>query len=330
MPDLEYFRAGTLGGFDVRFKSAAAAAFPEQSRLALKLHMGEGVRHHFDRDLAAKCVALLKDIGMKPFLFDSPVMYSGDRHTVDGYLRRAAENGFSEETMGCPVVISNDSDRVQGEYLPIGVCRDVVASDGLVVLSHLKGHPCSGAAGALKNLGMGGVDRETKTAIHAGSRAVLTGECDACGQCVEGCPGSAIRVHDTAEINSGACWGCGRCIDVCPQGAIEPKTAMFDVLLIDGAAAVLSRVNRVLYVNDVRKITRLCDCCRDAGPEIAPDVGILLGTDPVAVDQASVDLVIHAAGDDVFHQEHGRNPYTHIDEAAARGLGSTSYELQEI
>jgi uncharacterized Fe-S center protein len=329
MPDLKYFRADACDGFASAFKDAASSAFRPGARLAVKLHMGEGNRHHFDRDLAKDCVSVLKEVGMRPFLFDSPVMYSGDRHTVEGYLKRAAQNGFSEKTMGCPVVISNDSERVQGKYLPIGICRHIADADGLVLLSHLKGHPCSGAAGALKNLGMGGVDRETKTAIHGGSKAVLTGECDACGQCVEGCPGSAIRIRETAEIDSNSCWGCGRCVEECPKGALEPVLAMFGSLLIDGAAAVLAHVDRVLCVNDVRKITRLCDCCRDAGPEIAPDVGIFLGTDPVAIDQASVDLVIDAAGEDVFNREHGRNPYTHIKEAAARGLGSTRYRLLE-
>lgn len=329
MVDLEFFRSADAKAFDDHFRQAAARAFPKSARIAIKLHMGEG-RHHFDRPLTARCVTALKGLGMRPFLFDSPVMYAGPRHTVAGYRAKAAENGFSEDGVGCPVVISNDSRAVRGRYLSIGVCRDLVEADGLLVLSHLKGHPCTGVGGALKNLGMGGVDRETKTALHAGAKPVVTGECDACGQCAEGCPGSSITVSETARIDHGSCWGCGRCVDTCPQGALEPNQASFDALLIDGAGAVLSSVRRALYVNDVRKITRLCDCCRNPGPEIAPDVGVLLGTDPAAIDRASVDLAIQSAGKDVFYEAHARDSYTHIREAADRRLGELAYQLNEI
>jgi uncharacterized Fe-S center protein len=329
MAEITLFRSPDSTEFDTAFKDVAFRAFPEKGRIALKLHMGEGKVHHFDENLAGHCVSLLKELGYEPFLFDSPVMYSGDRSTPKGYLRLAAQNGFSEKSMGCDVAVSNQSEKVDGKYLTIGVCRDLIDADGVLVLSHFKGHPCSGAAGALKNLGMGGVDRESKTAMHAGSKAVLTGDCDGCGECVEGCPGSALKVSKTVQINSGACWGCGRCIDVCPQGALESEEAGFDALLIDGAAAVLSRLSKILYINDARKITRLCDCCRDAGPNVAPDVGVFLGSDPVAIDQASTDLAIQAAGKDVFFEEHGRNPYGHVREAETRGLGSTKYRLAE-
>jgi uncharacterized Fe-S center protein len=329
MADIAYFRSPDSAEFLSTFKEAVSQAFPPNARIAAKLHMGEG-DHHFDGSLTARCISALHELGMEPFLFDSPVMYSGDRHTVQGYRKRAAENGFSEATVGCPVVISNKSAKVEGKYLPVGVCKDLLEADALLALSHFKGHPCPGAAGALKNLGMGGVDRETKTAIHGGSKPVLIGECDACGLCAEGCPGSAIQIKKTAEINQSSCWGCGRCVDVCPKDALEPQLASFDALLIDAAAAILSRVPHAFYVNDVRRITRLCDCCRNPGAEIAPDVGVLLGADPVAIDQASTDLAIRAAGSDVFHKQHGRDPYRHVREAADRGLGSVSYRLREV
>ncbi|MCK4548093.1 MAG: DUF362 domain-containing protein [Candidatus Eisenbacteria sp.] len=327
MADVVLFRSPDSRDFDAALKESFSKAFPPGGRVAVKLHMGEG-SHHFDEVLAARCVFLLKELGMEPFLFDSPVMYSGNRDTATGYLKRAAENGFSEKTMGCPVLVSNKSEKVEGNHFPIGVCRDLVEADGILVLSHFKGHPCCGAAGALKNLGMGGVDRDSKAAMHAGAKPVLTGECDACGLCAEGCPGSSITISETAVIHQNSCWGCDRCVDVCPNNALEPNLADFNRLLIDGAAAVLSKAPHTFYVNDVRKITRLCDCCSDPGNRIAPDVGVLLGTNPVAIDQASTDLAIQAAGKDVFFEEHARNPYAHVREAAERGLGSLTYLLE--
>ncbi len=329
MADLVLFRNMDSLEFDRALDESFSRSFPGAARVALKLHMGEG-SHHFDLALTRRCVMRLKAMGMKPFLFDSPVMYPGERHTPEGYLRRAAANGFSEVDIGCPIRVSEDSQPVDGKLLGIGVCGELADADAVLVLSHVKGHPCSGIGGALKNLGMGGVDRKSKTSMHAGAKAILTGECNGCGTCIEGCPGSALKVfEDRIRIDEGACWGCGRCIDECPNGALDSRTASFDALLVDGAAAVISRIDHAFYINDIRKITRLCDCCRDAGPEIAPDVGVLLGTDPVAIDQASVDLAVRAAGEDVFFKEHGRDSYIHIREAADRGLGSLEYSIQE-
>ena len=329
MADLTLFRNVDSSEFDRALDESLSRSFPAGASVALKLHMGEGA-HHFDLALTRRCVSRLKAMGMKPFLFDSPVMYPGERHTPDGYIQRAAQNGFSERTVGCPIVVSEESKPVRGELLSIGVCRDLAEAGGVLVLSHVKGHPCSGIGGALKNLGMGGVDRKTKTSMHAGAKVVLTGTCDGCGTCVEGCPGSALKISgDRIRIDEGACWGCGRCIDDCPNGALESQAASFDTLLVDGAAAVISEIDHAFYVNDVRKITRLCDCCRNAGPEIAPDVGVLLGADPVAIDLASVDLAVRAAGEDVFLKEHGRDSYIHIREAAGRGLGSLEYAIRE-
>lgn len=328
MTDILLFRSPDSPAFEEAFRAAVLESFPPGGRIAVKLHMGEG-HHHFDRDLARRLVSRLRECDLDPFLFDSPVMYPGSRHTEDGYRQQASENGFSESAVGCPIVISNESVPVPGRHLPVGVCQDLIDSAGVLVLSHFKGHPCSGAAGALKNLGMGGVDRESKGAMHEGAKPVLTGECSACGKCVEGCPGSAIRIDRIAQIDSGSCWGCGRCIDECPERALEPERATFAEILIDGARGVLRKIPAALYVNDVRRVTRLCDCCRDPGPEIAPDVGVLLSTDPVAIDRASTDLAVRAAGEDVFAREHGRDAYAHIREAADRGLGSFEYELRE-
>ncbi len=331
MAKVTLFRSPDSAEFDDFLGDEIARAFPKDARVALKLHMGEGEKHHFDCGLAARCVSLLKNAGMKPFLFDTPVMYPGERHTPEDYLKRAALNGFSEKVMGCPVVVSDDARPVEGKFFPVGVSTDLTESDGVLVLSHVKGHPCSGIGGALKNLGMGGVDRKTKGLLHGGAKPVLTGECDGCGSCVEGCPGSALEVsNDKIQIDQGSCWGCDRCIDVCPRDALESQLASFGALLIDGAAAVASQLHHAFYVNDVRKITRLCDCCRDAGPEIAPDVGVLVGADPVAIDQASVDLAVRAAGEDIFSRELGRNPWEHIREAADRGMGTLEYEVREL
>jgi uncharacterized Fe-S center protein len=91
----------------------------------------------------------------------------------------------------------------------------------------------------------------------------------------------------------------------------------FDILLSEAAGAVLKAVGNkpVFYVNDVRIITKNCDCFSNPGALIAKDVGIVLGDDIVAVEMASTDAVIN------------HDPYLHIKEAEKLGLGNGDYDL---
>jgi uncharacterized Fe-S center protein len=81
----------------------------------------------------------------------------------------------------------------------------------------------------------------------------------------------------------------------------------------------------------VLNITADCDCLAKDEPRIAPDVGILAGTDPVSIDKASMDLVNKACGKDIFKEVHpditGLN---HLKYASTLGLGNLDYELQDL
>ena len=85
----------------------------------------------------------------------------------------------------------------------------------------------------------------------------------------------------------------------------------------------------VLYINDVNRIARSCDCDPFAGPLLCPDIGYVIGTDPVAVDAASLNL-IDKQKKDVFLQEHHVDPWKQIDVAEEIGLGSKTYSLKVI
>ena len=77
-----------------------------------------------------------------------------------------------------------------------------------------------------------------------------------------------------------------------------------------------------------------CDCCAVAEDPCMKDIGILASLDPVAIDQACVDLV-YAAKDDpgqahLIERIESRNGILTVKSAAELGIGSREYELIEV
>jgi len=137
--------------------------------VAIKLHMGEyGNLNYVRPSIVARIVEIIKDFGGKPFLFDTIALYRAHRHSVEEYIKTSKMNGFSEDTMGCPVIISNEGITVKtkGPLKEVEVAKDLYDADAVVVLSHAKGHEMSGFGGSIKNLGMGGVTKSGKADVH--------------------------------------------------------------------------------------------------------------------------------------------------------------------
>lgn len=118
----------------------------------------------------------------------------------------------------------------------------------------------------------------------------------------------------------------------------EIWTADHDSFLESMADAALSIVNyfkgNILYVNVMKNLSVDCDCCAVAEDPCMKDIGILVSDDPVAIDQACVDLV-YAAKDDpgqkhFLERVESRNGVHTIEAAAALGFGTREYELIEV
>ncbi len=155
--------------------------FKENDKIAVKLHMGEaGNKYYIKPEFVKKVISILRDINTNPFLFDSPVMYPGSRDTINKYYDTAKRHGFTEQNIRSPVIISNESVKVKGKHMEYEVCKYIAEADGILVVSHVKGHMCSGFGGAIKNLGMGGVSKNTKRGIHVNGQPSCTGECTLC------------------------------------------------------------------------------------------------------------------------------------------------------
>ncbi len=85
----------------------------------------------------------------------------------------------------------------------------------------------------------------------------------------------------------------------------------------------------MLYLNELKRIAKGCDCDPNAGPIICPDIGYLVGDDPVAIDKASLDL-INKVKENVFEKVNKVNPLKQIKYGEQIGLGSASYQLIEL
>jgi len=300
--------------------------FSKGETIAVKLHYGEpGNKTSLGPEYAKTIVDVLKKIGCRPFLFDSSVVYPSPRKTVEGHKKSAEVQGFTEMTIGCPIIFTDDSIPVKTEYMEMQVCKPLKDADGMIVLTHTKGHACGGMGGAIKNLGMGGVSRETKGAIHEAANAQYVEGCTQCKICEKVCSMNFIKVTDKPEFNS--CFGCGACIDNCPAGALTVKEYPWDTLISASAKAVIED-QKVFYINILKNITPKCDCWSNPGKPVVKDIGVLYGTDIVSIDKASIDMINNKAGRDIFKELYYRSAMTQVVEAERLSMGKLQYKVK--
>lgn len=138
----------------------------------VKVHFGERNNQWYVKPEFVKIVTdELKGMGSTPFLFDTTVIYGGQRTTREKHERLAREHGF--DRIGCAVVIGDRGQPVplseEGIDFRFEVAEELHRSRSVVSIVHAKGHSLTGFAGTLKNLGMGGVSKACKLAMHTAS-----------------------------------------------------------------------------------------------------------------------------------------------------------------
>jgi uncharacterized protein len=300
-------------------------------KVPVKLHMGEKGNPYFVKPKLVKYVIdELKKVDADPFLFDTTVAYHGERDTKTRYENLARLHGFTLKNIGCDVVIGDSGILTKVEERTFEVADHLKNSTHIFALSHVKGHIQSGMGGAIKNFGMGGVTKETKIKIHDGSYPIYQKDaCTYCGVCAEVCPFHAINVNeDSWEYIETKCFGCSVCVGTCPSKALQNQEADLQFLLACSAKACVQGKN-VVYLNELKRIVKGCDCDPNAGPIICPDIGYLVSDDPVAIDKASLDLINKVKGN-VFEEINKIDPMKQIRYGEEIGLGSSSYELIEL
>jgi len=277
-------------------QQALSDQFKGANTIAIKIHFGEiGNGNAFKPKDIEPFTTLLKKMGKEYFLFDTSIAYPGPRGHPLTHKLFAQAKGWGK--LG-PITLSDDNIPTPGVHFTYDVAALLAQADGVLVISHVKGHPCTGFGGAIKNLGMGALSKQSKRLIHKQGRPKQAGECIACKKCEAACPLGSIKVTDKPHIST--CIGCSNCGYVCPTGYLAPKTAPFDELLADGALCAQTRFKKEYYINIIKNISKNCDCNPFPGKKIAQDVGYLHGPDLIAIDEESYKLIIDQEGEDVF------------------------------
>lgn len=331
----------------------------KQQFVAIKIHFGEpGNLAYIRPNYAARMSNFLRSLGAKPFLTDSNTLYSGGRSNAVDHLQSAMENGFNPISAQCNVIIADGLKgtdyreiAIDGEYCKAPKIGTAIAdADIIVSMNHFKGHEQTGFGGALKNLGMGCASVGGKLELHSGAQPIVMDKnCKACNICVKHCAHDAIHVENKiAVIDYARCVGCGQCVALCQYSAAvmgsEETSDRLNYKIAEYTKAVLLDKPH-FHISFIMNVSPECDCWNHNDAAIVPDLGIAASFDPVALDQACVDLVIqapllggnklaelhpheHLEGKDKFHYIHpDTNWRAGLEHAEKIGIGTMKYEL---
>lgn len=293
----------------------------EKNLVAIKLHFGEKGNTAYVRPIfLRKVVDCVKEYKGKPFLTDTNTLYIGTRSEAVSHLATAYEHGFTESAVNAPVIIAdglrgNSAVKVRIDkpiFKTVSIAHAIHMADVLIGVTHFKGHELSGFGGTLKNLGMGCASREGKLSQHSNISPKVKGKaCMGCETCLPWCPSEAISMISpevegkgkppVAFIDSKKCIGCGECILSCPAGAIQiqwnESIPLFQKKMVEYAyGSIHKKKGKALFLNFLTQVSPACDCCGFSDTPIVHDIGMLASDDPVAIDQASVDLVNQQEG----------------------------------
>lgn len=315
----------------------------------IKMHLGRAIGYTTIHPMFVKIlIDKLKTYGAKVFITDQEISGAGSR-------------GYTEESLGVPIVYACS---VTGKYYYekqvdfktlkyVDVAGNIHDAEVMIDLSHVKGHGACGYGGACKNIAMGCVTDRTRGQIHGLEGGLDWKEdlCVHCEACVTNCNHKANHFTEDGkyQIFFHHCTYCQHCAKVCPTGAISMDAHRYEDFQT-GMALCTEEVlktfapGHVFYINFLTNITALCDCWGFSTPSLVPDIGVIAGTDIVAVERACLDAIrvedlipsgipqgmeLGSTGH-LFERLHGKNPFIQLQELEKRNLGTQEYKLEEI
>jgi len=263
-------------------------------KVAVKLHSGEQGNQNYIRPEFVK--AIVEKVNGT--VVECNTAYGGARNTTEKHEKLMEEHGWTKYFD--VDIMDADGDDLELD-IPNGkvikknyVGKHIQNYDSMLVLSHFKGHPMGGYGGALKQLSIGCGSSEGKSWIH-----------------------SAGVTKDQEKLWDNL-----------------PEQNKFLEAMADAASSVHNFFKgNIVYINVMGNMSVDCDCCAVAEDPCMKDVGILASTDPIAVDQACIDIVYNSKdpGRDHFVARVERQNGVHTIEAAAElGFGSRDYELINV
>jgi uncharacterized Fe-S center protein len=333
------------------------ADYKKDEFIPIKLTIGDSqCVYNAQPELVKIIVSEIKKLKAKPFLFDTNVIYKGERTNAVDHMTLAQTKGFGYTKVGAPFIIADgvfgqdgkehaiDSDYIKKIKLP----SFIGSLETLLVLSHATGHILSGYAGAIKNVAMGMSSKPAKQVQHSSLKPnVMNNKCTSCGCCVKICPVHAISFRAAcplakngaedvgrATINQEKCVGCGECLAACKFDSVfinwSEDHDVFAKRLIDAAHYILSNFKNKFFITFGFDITKECDCISTKDEKIfSENIGILASKDPIAIDKAMVDLI--NKNKDMFKETDLLETHKAMFEYGyKKGLGNLDYNLIKI
>ncbi|MBQ7221356.1 MAG: DUF362 domain-containing protein [Synergistaceae bacterium] len=264
-------------------------------KVAVKLSTGEaGNTHYLDPNLIKELVQKVNGT-----IVECNTAYGGSRASTALHRQVIEDHGFN-------AIAKVDIMDEEGEIsLPVvggkHLKEDVVGShfkdyDFVLVLTHFKGHAMGGFGGALKNISIGIASSRGKVIIHtAGTR------------------------------DSGSIWY---------DNQIAKKQDEFLESMAEAAKAVYDSLDggkKIMFISVMNHLSVDCDCDGNPAAPDMHDIGILGSLDPVALDQACVDLVYKAPdGASLIRRMEAQHGIHILEHASSIGFGNRDYNLVNI
>ena len=263
-------------------------------KVAVKLHSGEQGNQNYIRPEFVKAIVER----VNGTVVECNAAYEGARNSTEKHKKLIEDHGWTKY-FDVDIMDADGDDMVldipNGKVLKQNfVGKNMKNYDSMLVLSHFKGHPMGGYGGALKQLSIGCASSEGKSWIH-----------------------SAGKTKDQTIVWNNL-----------------PEQNLFLESMADAASSVVNYFkDNILFINVMCNLSVDCDCCAVAEDPCMKDIGILASTDPIAIDQACIDLIYNSKdpGRDHFVERVERQNGRHtIDAAAELGFGTKEYELINV
>lgn len=265
-----------------------------EGNVAVKLHSGEdGNQNYVKPEFVRKIIDYVNGT-----VVECNTAYEGKRNTTDKHKKLMEDHGWTKY-FDVDIMDAEGPDMElpvkNGNILKVNyVGKNLSNYDSMLVLSHFKGHPMGGYGGALKQLSIGIASTAGKAWIH-----------------------SAGTIKDQYKLWDNL-----------------PEQDNFLESMADAASSVVDYFDgKIVYINIMCNLSVDCDCCYIAEDPCMSDIGVLASTDPIAIDQACIDLIYNSTdpGRNHFVERVERQNGIHTIEAASKlGYGNREYKLINI
>ncbi len=264
-----------------------------KGNVAVKLHSGEEGNQNYLKP------ELVKEIVnyVNGTVVECNTAYEGARNTTEKHKELMKNHGWSKY-FKVDIMDSEGPDKViaipNGQKIKKNyVGKNIDLYDSLLVLSHFKGHPMGGYGGALKQLSIGVASSKGKRYIHCVGKENGTYE-------------EMFQVNQDDFLES----------------------------MADAASSIHNMFkDKVVYINIMSNMSVDCDCCAVAEDPCMQDIGMLISTDPIAIDQACIDLVYNSSDpgkDHLIERIESKHGIHTIEAATKLGFGTREYDLINI